>query len=420
MPMSVRTLPVLQNWDCQGCTDCCREYYVHVTDEERARIEQQGWSALPEFQGLPLFVKTGSRRKAGYRLNHRADGSCVFLGEGGRCKIHEKFGGATKPLACRVYPFMLVPVGDHWRVGMRFACPSVTKNEGRPLQDHLAEVRSYSAALEKQEKISAGQISPPPLQGRQAVPWNDLFIFVQGLAMIMSNRSDRIERRLRKMLALAHLCRQAKFDKVTGHRLEEFLALVIAAIEEEVPRDPLALKRPSWVGRILFRQILVLYVRKDTGLHRGRASRHRLALLQAAMGFALGSGLVPPVNSLLPPELTFEFVEEPRGPLSDEAEEMFERYFLMKVHSLQFTGVSNFHHSFWEGVESLVLSYPIAMWVARALPQLPRTEAVIRGLRIADDSFGFHPLLGTSRQKFSQRILSFRDEIPRLIAWYSR
>ena len=31
-----------------------------------------------------------------------------------------------------------------------------------------------------------------------------------------------------------------------------------------------------------------------------------------------------------------------------------------------------------------------------------------------------HPLLGSGRQKFSQRILSSRGEIARLVAWYSR
>ena len=29
----------MQNWDCGGCTECCREYQVFVTAEEKARIE---------------------------------------------------------------------------------------------------------------------------------------------------------------------------------------------------------------------------------------------------------------------------------------------------------------------------------------------------------------------------------------------
>src|SRR5213076_90831 len=108
------------------------------------------------------------------RLNHRPDGACVFLGPDNRCRIHAKFGSAAKPLACRVYPFMLVPAGDHWRVGLRFACPSATRSEGRPLKEHTAAVRGYAAELEKQQNFAGRTLEPPPLQGRQAVAWSDL------------------------------------------------------------------------------------------------------------------------------------------------------------------------------------------------------------------------------------------------------
>src|SRR5579859_2179645 len=130
MPMPVRHLPVLQNWDCGGCTDCCREYHVHVTDEERARIDGQAWEKEPGFADLPLFVNDGKWRKPRYRLNHDSTGACVFLGENGRCRIHAKFGSSAKPLACRIYPFVLIPAGDHWRVGLRFACPAAARSEG--------------------------------------------------------------------------------------------------------------------------------------------------------------------------------------------------------------------------------------------------------------------------------------------------
>ena len=91
-----------------------------------------------------------------------------------------------------------------------------------------------------------------------------------------------------------------------------------------------------------------------------------------------------------------------------------------RLHSLQFAGPTNFRMSFWDGLESLVLTFPAIAWLSRAFGDRPRKEAVIQALRIVDDSFGYHPLLGSSRQKLAIRILSFRGEIPRLIAWYSR
>src|SRR5690242_1681876 len=123
MSLPIRNLSTAQHWDCQGCGHCCRDYHVGVTDAERARIDAQSWHTDAAIGSTPLFVPHGPWWKRRWRLNHGADGSCVFLSEQGRCRIHEKFGADAKPLACRVYPFILVPAGDHWRVGLRYACP---------------------------------------------------------------------------------------------------------------------------------------------------------------------------------------------------------------------------------------------------------------------------------------------------------
>ena len=48
--------------------------------------------------------------------------------------------------------------------------------------------------------------------------------------------------------------------------------------------------------------------------------------------------------------MTFEGAEQPAGPLPPDAEEVLERYYLIKVGSLQFCGVTNFGLSFWDGM----------------------------------------------------------------------
>src|SRR3989442_9372312 len=98
MSSPLRALPVVQNWDCHSCSWCCREYIVHVSDEERERIEKQGWDKEPGFEGVPVVVK----KKGRWQLNQTAAQACVFLAENGLCRIHAKFGAAAKPLACRM------------------------------------------------------------------------------------------------------------------------------------------------------------------------------------------------------------------------------------------------------------------------------------------------------------------------------
>jgi lysine-N-methylase len=423
MAFPLRELPVLQNWDCHGGGSCCKEYQVTVTDEERRRIEAQGWENDPELGGLPLFRRHGPPWARRYTLNHRPDGSCVFLSDQGRCRIHERFGYQTKPLPCRLFPFVLVPVADHWRVGLRFACPSAAQNKGRPVPEHGPDLQQFAAMLAEREGLKPqpdGALVPPPtLQSGQRVAWPDLLRFVEALRTILSNRKDRVERRLRKCLALANLCRQARFDKLQGDRLAEFLQLIAAGLDDQAPADPAAVPPPSWVGRVLFRQAAALYTRKDHGPNRGLAMHGRLGLLMAAGCFVRGTGEVPAMHGWMP-ETTFERIEEPIGPLPEAAEHILERYYLIKVGSLQFCGAANFGLPLWEGLESLALTYPVLLWVTRAFGGLPRAEAVTRALSIVDDHFGFNRVLATLRQRLSFRILASTGELTRLIAWYSR
>ena len=233
MTMPVRSLPVLQNWDCSVCGACCRAYHVHVTPAEQARIEGQGWESDPDLAGVPYFVKeSGLLSGGGYRLNHRPDGTCVFLGPDNRCRIHGKFGSAAKPLACRIYPFVFIPAGDHWRVGMRFACPNVAGNKGRPVADQLADAREYVAAVEA-DSPAAVNGPPIPLAAGRVVPWADVYRIVAAVSKLLANTTVPLERRWRTVLGLVGLCRGLKFDgdgdpkkAVTGGRLAEMLHLL--------------------------------------------------------------------------------------------------------------------------------------------------------------------------------------------------
>jgi lysine-N-methylase len=422
MSLPVRHLPVLQNWDCHVCGNCCKEYQVTITDEERQRIEAQGWQAQPEFADLPLFSRRGPWWARRWQLRRRADGSCIFLSDQGRCRIHERFGAAAKPLPCRLFPFILVPAGNHWRVGLRFACPSAAASKGRPLAAHDKDLAEFADQLARREGLpgnpSTADLPPPPLQGRQRVEWSDLMRFVQALLALVRNPADRVERRLRKCLALASLCRQARFDVVKGGQLTEFLGLISASLEGEVPADPAAVPPPSWMGRVLFRQILALFARKDQGPHRGLAAQGRWTLLGAAWRFARGRGTVPRLNAFLP-ETTFEQVEAMPTPRSEEAEQVLERYYSVKVASLQFAGATNFGIAFWDGLEMLAATYPAIAWLTRALAQ-PGIEGLLHAISLVDDHFGFNRILGTPRQKLAFRILARTGELSRLIAWYGR
>jgi lysine-N-methylase len=423
MALPIRHLPVLQNWDCHVCGTCCQEYVVTVTDEEKKCIDAQGWDLDRDLGGHAPFLRHGPPWARKWRLNHRPDGSCVFLSDQGRCRVHERFGYETKPLACRLFPFVLIPTGDHWSVGLRYACPSAAANKGRPLPEHDAALKEFAARLAEREKLAPrldGSLTPPPsLQLGQRLSWPDVHRVVDALTALLRNRKEPLERRLRKCLALDEQMRRANLRNITDARLGDLLAVLRNAADTLTPDNLMKVPRPGWVGRVLFRQAVALFTRKDHGPNRGESRLGVAARLSAAWRFARGAGRAPRMHAGLP-ETTFAEVEAPRGPMPLEAEHILERYYLLKVGSLQFCGAASFGMPFWEGFELLALTYPIVLWVARMYRDIPREEAIVRALSVVDDHFGFNRILATTRQRIGFRILARQGELAKLIAWYSR
>jgi len=417
MPMPVRHLPVVQNWDCHTCGQCCKEYAINVTADEKARIEAQGWASLPEFAGVALVVRDGWGKK--YRLNHRPDGGCVFLNEAGRCRIHEKFGGTQKPLACQIYPYVLIPAGHQWRVGVRYACPSATANKGRAVSLQRADLQRYASELELREGVLGRSTTPAPLRRGQRLDWDDIERVVRALSQILTEADRPIEYRWRWVLALAGLCRPANFGDVRGGRLKQFLDVVSQGVMADVPVIAAAVPPPTAVGRILFRLLAAIYIRRDSGPRRGAAQQGRVALLRAATRFARGQGPVPRLHGLLP-AVTFESMEEPLGSLPASADELLTRYYRTKLESYQFFGPIHFHYGFWDGLDALALTLPVTQWLARAFRERSQADAIELALQIVDDNFGYNPLLGRPRQRWATRQLGRRGEIARLIAHYSK
>jgi lysine-N-methylase len=418
MALPLRSLPILQNWDCHSCGDCCRIHQVAVTDEEKERIDKLDLAGDSEIAPGPWFERKGWGRGGQWVLKHRPEGGCVFLTSSQRCGLHARFGAEVKPFACRLYPFILIPAGDHWRVGMHYSCPSATDNKGRPSREHDADLRSLLPLLEKHVGRSADSAPPPPLQAGQQLPWPDLLRITWTLVEIVQDRGSRLERRLRQCVALARVCRQARLDNLHGGKLSEFLQVVRSAVAVEVPERPAELPAPGWIGRVLFRALLAIYARRDLGRDQGPATRSRVGRMRAGWRFVRGRGPVPRVNGMLA-ETTFAEVER-RGALPPDVDASLERYYATKLSSLQFCGPPNFDQPFWIGLDSLVMTLPMILWLAKALTAPDQVSAVHRAMLLVDHHFGSNRILGSRLVRFFLRNLAERGEVEKLVAWYSR
>jgi lysine-N-methylase len=103
-----------------------------------------------------------------------------------------------------------------------------------------------------------------------------------------------------------------------------------------------------------------------------------------------------------------------------EMDEALERYYLVKLNSLQFCGPPNFGLPILAGLESLILTLPMILWLRRSFTDLEPAQGVARAIQIVDDHFGGDPMLGLPYIQYLMRKLTERREVEKLVAWYSR
>ena len=415
------TLPTIQNWSCHNCGGCCRQHAIEVTEEERQRILSQGWR--PD-DGTPtgdaLFDRhAGPPWAKRYRLAHQADGACVFLNEQGLCRIHAKFGEAAKPLACRIYPYAFHPAGKQVAVSLRFSCPSVVANRGHSMSQNRDEIKQLARAV-----VPDGheRTPPPALNANARVDWPDVLRVIEAIDGTLTLADVPFAIKLQQVLFWLNLVEQSRFDKLSGARLTEFLDIIRQSAAEEVALAQ-TVESPTPLGSVQFRLLTAQYARKDTAADLSAGWRGRWKLFRAAMKFTRGTGNVPPLQSVFR-EAPVETLEQPFG-FPAECEELWTRYFRVKVQGLHFCGPAYYGVPLVEGFQSLALIFPATMWIARWLAASQnRTQLTVddvsHALTISDHHHGYSPIFGSFGFRRRVRTLAQMSEIPRLIRWYSQ
>jgi len=416
-------LPTIQNWTCHNCSGCCRQHQIEITDEERRRIEEQGWhedDRIPSGQPTVVWY-AGPLWKKRYRLAHQSDGACIFLEENGLCRIHATFGEEAKPLACRIYPYAFHPAGKRVAVSLRFSCPSVVANRGKAVSEQRGELRKIARLVVP----DGAQMTPPPgVSSTEQLEWPEFLRFVDALDSTLAEPNVSIATKLLRALFWTNLVEQSRFDKLQGSRLGDFLQLITQAAVGEVTEDLDAIDEPSRTGRMQFRMLSAQYARRDTLLSAKAGWRGRWKLLRAAMRFARGTGNVSPLQPGFQ-AVPFLSLERPFGGLPDDAEEIFSRYFRVKVQGIHFCGPAYYGVPFVEGFRSLALIFPVILWLARWLAVGEKRDAlqaddVAHAMAVADHHHGYSPAFGQRSFRRRVRMLAQLDDISKLCAWYCR
>jgi len=417
-----RPLPVIlpvvegQRWSCHSCGLCCRTLVGHLTDEERWRLDEQGWG---EELGVAPYVKVGRS----WALNKQPDGACVFLDGENRCRIHAKFGETAKPLACRIFPFSVRPVRGAWQTSLRFDCPSVTASKGEPIDRHrgwLNElVQQIAHGKEPGEDVADFH------RGVRATV-EELRTLTARLWRWLSDRGLPVTDRLIGAARLTETLHDANLKKVRGPRFAELLDLLLDALPRECAQRPAP---PTAKQRAMLRQyafahaehVSLAEIRSGVG---GRWAK-RWQQLRSAKRFLRGAGLVPNLPGFSA-EVAFDAIEAVGGAVErrEEIEDLIRRYLMARIEGRTVFGRGFYGWSAFTGLGALWLSTAAAGWLARYHAAAEQRASVsfenfARALGIIDRAATRLPALGAVSERVRVSYLLADDGLARLISAYA-
>lgn len=354
-------LPVLvphvsdQRWSCHSCGLCCRTLVGHLFDDERERLDKQGWA---DKLGLPAYVRVGR----GYALNKRTDGACVFLDDKNRCRIHAELGEDAKPLACRIFPFSVRRTSDAWQATLRFDCPSVIESKGAPISQHRPRLRELISKMGG----SASAKDQVDLQRGVRADKQELDAVTSCFVRWFKQSRLPMTERLVGAARLTATLEAATLKRVRGERFEELMGLLADALPTEAAGAP---EPATPRARGLLRQLAFAHAEHVT-LHELRSGFSRLGRrwqqYRSAGRFRTGRGVVPPLPGFVG-DVRFESVESVRANFEDQArvEDLLLRYLIARLEGRSVFGAGYYGWSVVNGLAALLLSIASAGWLAR-------------------------------------------------------
>lgn len=417
MAQAPRTLPLtvlplgVQRYSCHGCGDCCRDFTVQLRPADLERLAAQGWQ---ERMGEPVTMEF---RGVTY-LRQRADGACVFLQPGGRCRIHAELGLEAKPLACQLFPFVLAPRGDHAMVGLSFACQSVQRNKGASLASHLREVGALAAKVP--ELTPTGTLLAPGLPAEPI----EVDIVADAVDRWLRDADVPMAVRLDGLAWLAQKLGQARLAKVRRERLRELMDLLVTAMPDELPLCPVAPATSAL--RSTLRQAAFFRLEDPKVNELARVGRWRAVLAQYARSraFARGRGTMPPMGDRWPEGVRFDRIERVGSPLegpdASMVEDLLARWLRATILGGRAWGSGFYGWPIVPGLQALALNAACTLWLARAhaaahdrdQPTLADVEAALGRV---DRASGRAPWLGSRAERLRLRYLAADDGLRRIL-----
>jgi lysine-N-methylase len=409
MRSKLRTLPIVEQWDCYRCTACCRETTIQLNAADLRQLEQQRWDQHPEYLGVRT-VRRSFMLGGAKVLAHKADGSCVFLTEARLCRIHEVFGADAKPFMCQQFPLQVVTTDRETLATAVRSCPSAAADRGRAISEHL----DFLKRLLGDEGVRDTMVAAPPIAGRTRRGWDDFYLAADAVQRMLVDERLPLVRRLVHCLRFCGLLEQCKWKRVGADAVGE----LVEVLEEIASRDFGDLFRdrapPSKRTARLFRRLGAHFVRCFPGGRPTRTLSDQWRVMRLSGRLARGPRLLPELHPRFP-AIELSRLEEALGPLGAEMlhplEQLYESYAVSKRYALGPAG-----GSLVDGVRRLAFAFPMALWMLRwaAADREPKPADMVQIVVSLERGMS---MPGLNR---AARYLAESGQLERLIAWYGR
>jgi len=385
-------LPIItsdQCFSCNSCGQCCRRWYVSISNEEMLRLRNLEWGVgFTPPQQIFKYIN-------GYPyLAHNKDDNCVFLDPKSKlCQIHAKFGEASKPLSCRGYPYNIASTLTNPKqisVIARFDCPAVRANHGVPINKRLKQIKELIKELHISDaehhktsvKLSTKSILLIAKTIRQGILNNpDLTIPERNIAMLIY--VQRLEG-----LGTIFINDYQTLQTVMPSFCERSIKMMHELKEESL----------NILGKTFYRLLLTTYLRRDENMvKRGMIAKINRAWQQIKILCGRGTfGKYSEEHPDFPIQKANIFRKnsiKSKTANQDQVWATYNSYLDVHLKSLQFFGATYYNCNFWVGLRALVMSYPLILGAARYHAaannrQEPISEDVEYAVGAIDHSFG--------------------------------
>lgn len=387
-PVDRLEIPPWQNHACLACGACCRRgFEIWVPEPEKARLEETDWAAHdPALAGRPLFRRT----PRGYRIDLDATGACRYLAPDNLCRMHGVLGFEKKPLTCKQFPLVFGSAPGVRYVGVLFSCPSICRNEGKP----LARQKSLARDLLAERVRFFGEPNTAPTRlfdAGRTMPVQTLRALEEALVALIGVEESAPPPLVQGMFRAAAMLEAVEgMTSVEWERTDSVRAMRDLRMEAAgTAFEPGGQGRLPARERMLFRQVCGLTARSgEAALLSGNPFRRfgaRVRRVWVTTRYLLGTGF--------PAQRGMVLDGDPR------TEDLLRRYVSTRIWTRTYLGAEFAGLRALEGLRVTLLTVPLALWHAREAARVAGHGEVTygdicAGVVTVDLTFGHRPDLG--------------------------